>query len=43
MKKKIYVLVSLLVLLSMLLSACGGETATLTEAPAPVRTNRSPN
>ena len=42
MKKKIYLLVSLLVLLSMLLSACGGETATPTEAPAPVEPTEAP-
>jgi rhodanese-related sulfurtransferase len=42
MKRKIYLLVSILVLLSMLLSACGGETATPTEAPAPVEPTEAP-
>jgi rhodanese-related sulfurtransferase len=40
--KKIFLLVSLLVLFSMLLSACGGETATPTEAPAPVEPTEAP-
>ena len=42
MKKKFYLLVSLLVLLGVLLSACGGETAAPTEEPAPVEPTEAP-
>ena len=42
MKKAFYLLVSLLVLFSVLLSACGGESPTPTEAPAVVEATEAP-
>jgi arabinogalactan oligomer/maltooligosaccharide transport system substrate-binding protein len=40
--KKIWLIASVLLVMSLLLAACGGETATPTEAPAPVDPTEAP-